>query len=266
MGGYASACIKILIGWIASFAEQIWSIFTNQAGKSNNLISWAGDHWKAIVVILCIFGALADLAVYLFRWEPIKVWKSYFRRKRKKNRITWPAEDEAPSYDQPYDEQYDQADAPYDDSYDEGYGAPPARVPYFASNRPQAVPGVPDSGMADEYGAEEHTARYPVRPAEMPADEPPRYSAPNMPAPPEYRALYQRPEARSSEPEGSMTEKNLEKVIGPRRRKFRVNELFSDSEENPVHFEAPKPVIDKNEAYHAPVYPSNWKDSGEDFS
>ena len=128
MGGYALSCIKVLVGWIRSFAEQIWSIFSAQPDKQNNLMTWAGDHWKTIVLLLCIFGAAADLTVYLFRWKPIQVWKSYFRRRKNKGRITWPAAQEEP----PYYEDDDTADIH------------PDGTPYFASNRRRAVPEYPE--------------------------------------------------------------------------------------------------------------------------
>ena len=251
MGGYALACIKVLVGWIKSLAEQMWSVFSTQPGKQNNLMTWTGDHWKAIVLVLCVFGLAADLVVYLFRWEPIKVWRSWFRRRKQKNRAAWPAPQPQPAY--------------YED--DDTAEINPDGAPYFASNRRRIEQDYPEPYADDGlYPEEEEPDAGMAQTRAVPRADQPLYSAPNMPAPPEYQAMYRRPEPRDTAERMSMTERNLEKVIGPRRRKFRVNELFADSEESSVHYEAPQPVIDRTEAYNAPVYPRNWKENGEDPS
>lgn len=251
MGGYALGCIKIMIGWIRSLAEQMWSVFSTQPGKQDNLMTWAGEHWKEIVLALCLFGLAADLTVYLFRWEPIKVWKSYFRRKKNRNRIARPDGNEPRAY-------YEDEDAV--DIHPEG-------VPYFASNRLQHIPDYPEQYAEDDgWDPETEPEQVIAQAQDVPGVRQPLYSAPNMPAPAEYQAMYRRPETRENDDRRSMTERNVEKVIGPRRKKFRMNELFSDSEENNVRYEAPQPVIDQTEAYNAPVYPRNWKESGDDPS
>ena len=242
MGGYAEFCIKNLFGWLKSFVQQIWTLISNQ--KGNNLLSWIGENWKGAFLALCVTGAVIDLLVYLFRWEPVKVWKSYFRRKKTRGRPTW--EDGTDSY---------------------GYGIPVGEqeeAAYYTDDQPAPQPE--DSGMYDMPEEE-----YDPYPEPIPSPAGPVYSAPNMPTPPEYQAMYRRPEANArpaayagNEPDPrSMTERNLERVIGPRRKKLRVNELFREADEGTVHYEAPQPVIDRTEAYRAPVFPRNWNDNGE---
>ena len=241
MGGYAEFCIKNLFGWLKSFAQQIWTIFSNQRG--NNLLSWIGENWKGVFLILCVAGAVIDLLVYLFRWEPIKVWKSYFRRKKSHGRPTW--EDETDSYGYSYTE--GESDA----------------APYYADDQAESLPEAQCMYIPNE--------EYELYPEPVTSSAGPVYTAPNMPTPPEYQAMYRRPETgvrpaayAGNEPDPrSMTERNLERVIGPRRKKHHVNELFRDTDEGAGHYEAPQPVIDQTEAYRAPVFPRNWNDNGE---
>ncbi len=248
MGGYAKFCIESLFGWVKSLFQQAWAIFSNQ--KGGNLLSWISENWKGALLALCILGAAADLLVYLFRWEPMKVWKSYMNR-RKHLRS---AGNGAPA-----------------GSFYSGYDLPgeePEGMIFYEDSRQLPQGEDPEYPPEEEYGYD---------PEEIPAGPPsggPLYSAPNMPVPAEYQAMYRRPEQKTQVPEydgydpdpRSMTERNLEKVIGPRRKKLRVNELFRDTEEAGFHYEAPKPVIDQTEAYNAPVFPRKWKDNGEDPS
>ena len=247
MGGFAQTCIRILTGWVESLISQIWAISSDP--KGSNLVTWIGENWKGIFLALCVAGAAIDLVVYLFRWEPVRVWKSYFRRRKNRNRVNWPAAQEYAAYDE-----------------DDIPEPPQEQGPYFARNREQPVPDVPYI-PEDPYLPEDETEPQPqTAPVAGPV-----YAAPGVQTPPAYQDAYRRPEqqavppaAGQSLPEGgSMTERNLEKVIGPRRRRIRMNELFGDPGEAVGQYEAPQPVIDQNEAYHAPVYPRNWKENGD---
>lgn len=254
MGGYAKFCIENMFGWLKSFVQQIWALFSGQNG--NTILGWIGDNWKVILLCICVAGAAADLVVYIFRWEPFKVWKSYFRRRKNHMQPVWSGETNGTDY-YGYDEPEEATGAMYDDGYQPVNGAevPDTYLPEDAYDDP------------DSYSYAEAFEN----PEETPADDRsdgPMYYEPNKPVPPEYHAMYKRPEQNGGnyqeyqEP-GNRTERNLEKVIGPRRRKLRVNELFRNADENSVHYEAPRPVIDRDEAYHTPVFPRNWKDNGE---
>ena len=247
MGGYAKFCIESMFGWLKTIVQQIWTI-SYDPGSSNPL-SWIGENWKWVLLAVCFAGAIADLLVYLFRWEPIKVWKSYLKRRRNRyhpNRSAKFRENEFGGY-------------PYPDTEAERISA--------AGGEPMNT----EEEMPEPELPEQPEYLYPEEPRNrMPGT--PVFSAPNTPTPPEYQAMYRRPqqtaqngmnEADYSFP-GSVTERNLEKVIRPRRKKIRINELFRDSEDKAGIYDAPQPVIDQNEAYHAPVFPRNWKDNGED--
>ena len=84
MSAFTNSLFSSLLSWVRALAASIWGALS---GEENSLLIWIGGHWKALVIGLCVFGALADLAVYLFRWRPYRVWISFFRRLRgRKNR------------------------------------------------------------------------------------------------------------------------------------------------------------------------------------
>ena len=250
MGGYAQFCIRTLIGWLKTIASQMWVLFSGQ--NSGGLLGWVSNHWKVICIGLCVVGTLADLTVYIFRWEPIKVWKSYFRRRKNKNHVTWTDESEL-------------SDTYQDYSHETDY---PEDHPYHKEYQPQ-----PFQNNCNTNIAPAETYKQPPAAESMSQPENAVFLSRETYSEPDYRAMYRRPESQSTQTDAgspvfeedsrSMTEINVEKVRGPRRRRIRVNDLFSDPEDSTVHYEAPQPVIDQNEAYHAPVYPRNWKANGE---
>ena len=249
MGVFSNTVFSILIGWLRTVAQSVWNAFTGKGG--GGLLVWIGNNWIPIALFLCITGAGLDLIVYILRWKPIQVWKSYFRR-RKNRKLSDPEDTGMPMY------------AP-DEQWEED-----VRIPFFAADRPVSEPA-PEEVFRPAWQSGRWTQ-------EQPAEDD------------DYRSVYRRPVSYTEAPvpEGnagydgydgydgygayeaapdakSMTQRNVEKVIGPRRRRMRVSQLFNNPDEaEEGRFEAPQPVIDRYEAYHAPVYPRNWKDDGDD--
>ena len=80
MGTLANSLFQSLLGWIRALSAQIWMTFTSP--DSSTLLSWIGEHWKGLTVALCAAGLILDLVIYLFRWQPYRAWRSFFRRLR----------------------------------------------------------------------------------------------------------------------------------------------------------------------------------------
>ena len=80
MGSFANTLFTILLGWMQGAVSAVWSAFTSEKGSS--FLTWIGDHWIVLAGILCVIGLAADLCVYLMRWKPMKVWKSFLFRRR----------------------------------------------------------------------------------------------------------------------------------------------------------------------------------------
>ena len=80
MGSFANSLFKIMLGWLQAVVSAVWSAFTSENGSS--IFNWIGRHWILLAGILCVIGLVTDLCVYIFRWKPYKVWKSFFTGSR----------------------------------------------------------------------------------------------------------------------------------------------------------------------------------------
>ena len=78
MGTLANSLFQTLMGWIRTLCSEIWK--TASSPKSTTFLAWIGSNWKTVALILCTAGLITDLIVYLFRWQPYRVWRSFFRR------------------------------------------------------------------------------------------------------------------------------------------------------------------------------------------
>ena len=78
MGTLANSLFLGLLGWVRTLTAEIWNAVTQPEDAA--LFGWLGANWKLIAVLLCAAGAVTDLIVYLIRWQPYRVWKSFFRR------------------------------------------------------------------------------------------------------------------------------------------------------------------------------------------
>ena len=235
MGGFAKTIFTLITGWFQSVVAILWNGFTDH--EKNGLFGWIGDHWIVIAIVLCVIGAAADLVVYIFRWRPLTVWKSFFRRM--KRRKAYAAETAA----EPAEGSAD--DEAYTEAYEE---TEPEYRPLFASNRSGGR-----HAAAEETDAGEDTAAYETEEPEAPEwDE----------AEPDS---YRRPEAAADTfDEYPRGEDNRMAQAHPRRRRIRLSSILGDPEEDMIRFDPPKPVIDRYAAYHRPVYPRSWKENGEE--
>lgn len=189
MGTLASSLFQIMLGWIRSVSSEIWNAASNPG--NGTLFGWIGDNWKMIALVLCAVGLAADLTVYLFRWQPYRVWRSFFHRLRHREEAEEESEPETTEN-----------------------GSMPDR----RTEEERLSPEQPDRREA---------ARRYFPTAETP--EPYRY-AEEAAAAPEPVHPEERPGVtwQKNEPEG--TTASFEQAILPRRRRS-VKRLFSDSGE-----------------------------------
>ena len=74
-----------MLGWLQGIVSAVWSAFTSEKGGS--FFTWIGKYWILIAGLLCIIGLVSDLGVYIVRWKPYKVWKSFFSRKKEEGGV-----------------------------------------------------------------------------------------------------------------------------------------------------------------------------------
>ena len=80
MGSFLNSLFSLMLGWFQETAAAVWNLLTRPNDRS--FLKWVGEHWIALTAVLCLLGLALDFAVYLFRWQPYKVWLSFFSRLR----------------------------------------------------------------------------------------------------------------------------------------------------------------------------------------
>ena len=78
MGNFASTLFSTLLGWLRNAAAWLWGFLNDP--QNGGMIVWIADNWLPLVIILCLLCMLIDFIVYLLRWQPYKVWASFFHR------------------------------------------------------------------------------------------------------------------------------------------------------------------------------------------
>ena len=78
MGQFANMLFGALLGWVQTAASWLWGLVTNT--NVSAWLRWLLDNWLPLTLLLCIAGLVIDLLVYLFRWQPFRVWRSFFSR------------------------------------------------------------------------------------------------------------------------------------------------------------------------------------------
>ncbi len=228
MGSLANSLFQFFLGWIRILISSLWESVTTSSRGS--LLGWIGDHWIVLLISICVIGAVTDLVVYLFRWRPYRVWKSFFRRIRKRREEKKTAGSEKDVLSEEAYEASDVSEVSFRqnmirDENDE-------MMPPEAEEEPRAWTwDEPDSGRKNPS---------------VTAEEPGIQTA--------YAMGARAPE--SGEDPGVTA--RFEQAIRPRRRRARMKDLFNEERTEP-EYTAPQELIDRREAYHSPVYPRSWK-------
>ncbi len=222
MGSFANTVFSVLLGWVQAVISMLWSALSS--GNGNPFLQFIGNNWIVIALILCAAGLAADFTVYLFRWKPYKVWRSALRRLLGRRGETGEtAEEEA---------------APAEPEV-------PARR--FAAQREAE----PETDELERWRTPEE--EIPEAPEEEEPDEvtPAGYVVP-------ADSPYRRPAQAYTEEERQIPAERER----PGRRRTRLIRLLGDPDnEEEFHYNPPKPIVDRREAYNAPVYPENWQGS-----
>ena len=294
MGSFANTLFTILLGWLQGAVSAVWNAFTSENG--NSFLTWIGKNWILIAGILCVIGLAADLCVYLLRWKPFKVWKSFLFRNReqeendtageekpaprriipeKQQRVITTAEQERPATPVKYEE-------PDLSQWKDETGQPAPRQNEPAE-QPALVTGagyvVPADSPYRRPAAQENKARrrtqaetdrvyrrtaerdigpYHAEQALEKAEREESYSG--RQAQPSERTQISREESvQASYPEIRRGREEPAQIVFRKRRRISVSDLFSDPEEELREIDAPQDIIDRNKAYREPVYPRGWK-------
>lgn len=245
MGSFANTLFTIMLGWLQTAASAIWSAFTTENGGA--FLQWIGRNWIVIAAVLCVIGLALDLGVYLLRWRPMRVWKSFINRLRHKEEVN---DEEIPAAEAPASGrlfQREEEPTPPAESKPVTMGTEQEDFSRWITEEPE-----PET---------EKVQRKPIITGAgytVPADSPYR-----RPAEPAADGISAEPVQDEYPPEETETRPEV-MTQRKRRRRLIVSDLFNDPEEELYQYEMPQQLIDKNKAYHQPVYPKGWKrDEGE---
>lgn len=86
MGAFANTLFSVLLGWIQSAVSWLWQLMSSE--KTGGLMSWVLENWFLLTILLCAVGLAVDLIVYLLRWQPYRVWRSFWQRMSGRERET----------------------------------------------------------------------------------------------------------------------------------------------------------------------------------
>jgi len=248
MGSFANTLFKIMLGWLQGAVSAIWSAFTTENGAS--LLAWIGSHWLLIAGILCVVGLTADLCVYLLRWKPYKVWKSFFSQHADQEQMN-----------------------------EGGHRTETPERVFKTQTKEETGTAATGwgTGRQTEEAADlsqwEEEPEDDEKPISTPSPEPPVITNAGyiVPADSPYRRPTESKDvshavATSLETDQTPAREERDEqasVIPRRRRRISVADLFSNPEEDMQEFDAPQQVIDSHRAYHDPVYPRGWKKDEE---
>lgn len=222
MNNLSNHVLAVLFSWMRTLIQGVWG--TISSGTTSGFWTWLGDHWLPLTVLLCLICVVLDYLIWLIRWRPYILWKQKILRLFRRD------EESALRRDRHFSEGYrsgvglnlqglaDAPSAPPPALWEaEVYTAPPAPVQEEFAEIP-AFEQIEYAAMEDEYEP-------------LPVQEP----APDEIAPPPQ------PRRRRSDRH-------------PVKRRSLFRRIIADEDENSQPAELP-PVIDRETAFHTPVYP-----------
>ncbi|MCQ2457890.1 MAG: hypothetical protein MJ142_04045 [Clostridia bacterium] len=115
MGSLVTSIFTVMLGWVRSVAAWTRELLNGERGSGSQ---WLGEHWIIIFIALCVIGALIDLAVYLARWQPFRVWRDMLGRIGNRGNKAAKSEWEPPVTETGSDEYYNVQNAPAAEEYD----------------------------------------------------------------------------------------------------------------------------------------------------
>lgn len=226
MNAFADTLLSILFGWLRSLVQGIWS--SASSGRFQGVFRWLGDNWFWLLLILCLICTAMDYIIWLIRWRPYIIWRNKLRRlfSRKGKEET--------AFDQGYDTGVD---------VDLSDMAP---VP-----APEYTPWQPPVWQQEVQPAlqEEEIPVPQVQEAPM---YPPVYEEPLYPSP-----VYEPAPVQEDMPAPTVRNRRSQRH---EKKKIRLPGLLgNEQDEGNAMLDGLPPVVNKEDAFHAPVYPDQYQ-------
>ena len=267
MNSFANTMFAMLFGGIRSVIQRVWGAAAE--GRLSGFFTWLGDHWLWVALFLCIACTAVDFLVWVIRWRPYLVWKTWlrklrrlFRGERKREKMFERGYREAlvpvhiaegpapaaPRTDWPEEQWEEQQEIPAPQTPEEypvypqpaGQPAPEADVPAVQFEMPA-------------YPAQEPAAVFSAPQPENPAPRgrafppPTAYEAPPMELPERPASVY------GAEPSYASRRRRSERH--EKKRGEWQKRLAAITQDDVGMLDGLPPAVDRQDAFHEPVYP-----------
>lgn len=229
MNAFANTLFSLLLGWVKALAQAVWNLFSEDG--AGGFLTWLGDHWLPVVAFICLCGVVVDMLIWLLRWRPDLVWRTKWRHLLARLRGHEMRDSDQRAFYQGYQggvnvqgENGLYADEEWEDvsSYDQAY-APTQQVGWWEVSD-QAPGNVPEEPMA---------AWLPQQAVQRPDAVLGGETAPRRRRSDRYQ------KAERVDPIARFREK-----------------LMEPSRDDDGMIDGLPPIVDKEQAFHAPVYPT----------
>ena len=232
MNAFADLLLSVLLGWMKGLTQLLWTFFAD--GGSNGFLAWLGDHWMMLVAILCLAGVSADFAAWL---QQRRLAKKTARSAEKHPNVS--GEETPWGFEQPFGDSMDM----------EGLAVQEESEPLTEENNQPVFPHVERKPVRENA----EKTFFPVRAAWEPRTEEDNDGG-DLPDPVTENAV---PAERRPAAEAPARRRRSDKHEGRERKRLfpRVAPLIQSDEQESGMLDGLPPVIDKNEAFHKPVYP-----------
>ena len=229
MSSFVNAFMNTLLAWVRDAAGWLWGIM---AGEDGGFVAWVGRNWIVLTVMLCAICMAVDLVVHMFRWRPHLVWASFFRRMRRHHNDTAHQSVGGRVRRWVYADGQTRTEAVSDEDEQD---VQPLMIPLAvgtAANQPEA----------DEAAEETWT------------EEAEQYDEADLPMEEQH---LEAPQTRRRRTARKTT------VSRVRRLAQKMIEPPAERDAIPSHYEAPSVPVNKEDAYHKPYIPPQWRQPGD---
>lgn len=248
MNTFANSLFALLFGWARGLIRQLWS--DTVSGQFSGFFIWLGDHWVWVALGLILGCTVTDYLIWLIRWRPYLLWRAFFRRVSRFFR------GHSRQFEQGYQSSVD-IQLPLEQ---ENY------APAEEMEPPMEETWNPEVWNQPSPPAEEAPQPAPVFSASEEREPRVRQFTPPQAyeAPPLYATA--RPVVGSFTVEAPILRRRRRSERYERRRQEWRDRLINGDGSEYELLDGLPPAVDRQQAFHEPVYPRQNMDGEDDYS
>lgn len=248
MNTFANSLFTMLFSWAKGLIRHAWD--DTVSGQFSSFFIWLGDHWVWVALGLIIGCTVMDYLIWLIRWRPYLLWRAFFRR------VSRFFQGQGRQFEKGYKSSVDIRLTPEQET----------AVPTEEAELPPEESWIPETWGQPQPAAEEEappaapvfSAAGEMEPQARPFAPPQGYEAPPLTAGPKLVA-------GSFAVETSAPRRRRAERYERRRKEWR-SRLINGSAEDYELLDGLPPAVDRQAAFHKPVYPQQNRDGEDDYS